>query len=69
MRSLHDKDFVYLSVHVMTQTAKAVRLQDGEGNTEWFPKSQIEDPDEFTNGEHTKVLVPKWLALEKGFPI
>lgn len=48
----------------VTKNAILVRWEDGE---EWFPKSQMEDPDRFTSGdEGVTVGITEWIAKQKG---
>ena len=45
----------------------AVLIHDGTRET-WIPRSQIEAPDpaEMEIGQHITLLIPEWLATEKG---
>jgi hypothetical protein len=51
---------VEIAAQIRGETDKAFRLYDGT-NTEWVPKSQVED-----NGDGTFTM-PEWLAQDKGF--
>lgn len=63
---LESKEFVEVTGTVKYQTDHAILLDDGDREV-WLPKSQIEDPEEFENGEHyDAILVPQWLAKDKG---
>ena len=48
------------SATVLVETDKAFRLDDGEHEPFWVPKSQVEDNDDGT------FTMPEWLAKEKG---
>ena len=49
-----------IAAEIRGESEKAVRLFDGV-NTEWVPKSQVEN-----NGDGTFTM-PEWLAQDKGF--
>ena len=49
-----------LAAEIKGESEKGLRLFDGT-ETEWVPKSQVED-----NGDGTFTM-PEWLAKEKGF--
>ena len=53
-------ELIDIVVQVCGETDKGLRLHDGI-NTEWVPKSQVED-----NGDGTFTM-PEWLAKDKGF--
>lgn len=53
-------DLVDIAAEIRAETDLAWRLHDGV-ETEWVPKSQVED-----NGDGTFTM-PEWLATEKGF--
>lgn len=58
------KDLIEISGTVIRETEMAILFNDGELE-EWLPKSQLEDwPDA---GETGEVLMPEWLAGDKGF--
>jgi hypothetical protein len=59
MRSPTER-LVDIEAEIKGETPKAYRLYDGK-ETEWVPKSQVED-----NGDGTFTM-PMWLAEEKGF--
>ena len=65
-RKLETKGFTYVSGTVIHATDRAVLFNDGT-RQEWIPISQIEDPDRFAIGETIDLLLPEWLAKEKGF--
>jgi len=65
MKTLSDetgKNYIEIAVEVIAETDKALRVTDGDV-TAWVPKSQIEDDDR----EHSTILIPEWLAVEKEF--
>ncbi len=65
-RKLETKGYCYIEVEVRHMTARAVLVNDGDRNT-WLPYSQIEDGMETLEvGKHVTLLVPEWLANEKG---
>ncbi len=66
-RKLENDEFVEVDVEIRIVTEKAVFIHDGS-RSEWIPKSQIEDPpdDELEVGKHVTLLIPRWLAEEKG---
>lgn len=63
------KDKITLSLFLHRSTDKAMLFsEDGdEGEAVWLPKSQIEYDHSAATGDRTDVLVPEWLAEEKGF--
>lgn len=64
-RQLETKGYCYISCEIRRVTDKAVLVHDGTQEA-WIPRSQIEDPEEFEIGENVEVLMPEWLAKEKG---
>lgn len=66
-RKLESKEFVEISCQVRIKTDKAICINDG-ANEAWIPRSQIEDPDpeDMQIGETITLLIPEWLANEKG---
>lgn len=64
-RKLETKGYTYISGEVRYQTDRAILFYDGAKEV-WLPKSQIEDPEEFAVGEAIDVLLPEWLAKDKG---
>ena len=65
-RKLETKGYCYIDVEVRIMTAKAVLVNDGKRDA-WLPYSQIEDGLETLEvGKHVTLLVPEWLATEKG---
>lgn len=72
------KEFTEYTFNVVAKTEKAVMVTEGvtdEHNklvTYWLPFSQIEleagvDPASIEKGATITILVPLWLATEKGF--
>ncbi len=65
-RKLETEGYCYIDVEVRHMTAKAARVHDGKREA-WLPYSQIEDGLETLEvGKHVTLLVPEWLANEKG---
>lgn len=58
--------FIEIACKKLGETENALRIYDG-GQSVWIPKSQIEETDhDFdTKGEGT-IMLPEWLAIEKG---
>ncbi len=65
MRQLETKGYCYIACEIRRVTDKAVLIHDGTREA-WIPRSQIEEPEEFEIGEHVEILMPKWLAKDKG---
>lgn len=51
-----------------TENAISIVIQDRGGTTGmWIPKSQIHDDSEvYEAGTRGKLIIPEWLAVEKG---
>lgn len=65
-RKLETKGHCYIEVKVRHMTTKAALVHDGDREA-WLPYSQIEDGLETLEiGKHVRMLVPEWLANEKG---
>ena len=66
-RKLENKEFVEIACQVRFKTDRAVLIHDGTREV-WIPHSMIEDPEpEAMNvGEHITLLIPEWIAKEKG---
>ena len=66
-RQLETKGYCYISCEIRRKTDKAVLIHDGIREA-WIPKSQIEDHDQADTeiGETVELLLPEWLAKEKG---
>lgn len=66
-RKLESKEYVEISCEVRIKTDKAILINDG-ANEAWIPRSQIEDPDpeDMQIGETIILLIPEWIAKEKG---
>ena len=48
-------------------SGKAFLIDHGTEEAVWVPKSQIQNhPDELEEGASVDLLIPKWLATEKG---
>lgn len=61
-----DKNYVELDVQLVAKSGKAMLVSDGVVE-EWVPLSQMEDEPELLDNGLTKIYIPEWLALEKGF--
>lgn len=58
---------VELSVIVKNYTERAILVNDGSGEDQWIPRSQVETDDPITIGGAMKIEIPEWLAREKKF--
>ena len=56
---------VEITVVLMGETDSAVWVYDGDLKV-WLPKSQIDIEEGAEMGEQVSILVPEWLAIEKG---
>ena len=57
---------IEIAVDIKHMTDSAVLVSDGNKEV-WIPKGQIEDyTDELIVGHSITVLIPEWLALDKG---
>ncbi len=66
-RKVETKGWCYIACEVKRKTASAVLIHDGTRDA-WIPNSQIEDPDpaDLDVGQHVDLLLPEWIAREKG---
>lgn len=66
-RHLESNEYVEIACQVRHKTDRAVLIHDGAIDV-WIPHSQIEDPepDEMEIGAHITIMIPEWLAMEKG---
>lgn len=50
------------------ETDKAICVAEGENDTYWLPKSQVEYNEfiTYSRGDKIEVTMPMWLAQEKG---
>lgn len=60
------KNYIELDVKLLAETDKAIRVSDGI-TTEWIPKSQLEDEAEHLDHGLVRIIIPEWLATDKGF--
>lgn len=66
MRKLESDGYVYIDGEVRHITERAVLIHDGKREA-WIPLSKIEDSDdEIAVGKHLEILIPEWLAIDKG---
>lgn len=56
---------IEIDVDILRETEAALLVSDG-GRQVWLPKSQIENPDDLSPGDSGEIIVPVWLAEEKG---
>ena len=61
-----DKNYVELELEQLAGTPKALRVSDGT-ITEWVPISQFEDDPEYLDNGLVRIVIPEWLAQNKGF--
>lgn len=59
MSHIEKSTLIDIAAVIRGETEKAFRLDTGDGEPKWFPKSQVED-----NGDGTFAM-PEWLAKEK----
>ena len=65
-RKLENEEFCYVEVEIRLKTDHAILVHDGKREA-WLPLSQIEDADDVLEpGHHVELLIPEWLATEKG---
>lgn len=72
-RKLETKGWIEIACEVRVthdragKQLNAVLIHDGTREA-WIPRSQIEAPDpaEMETGQHITLLIPEWLANEKG---
>jgi len=61
-----DKNYVELDVELIAETERAIKVSDGT-TEEWIPKSQLEDEYETLQNGLIRIIIPEWLAIDKGF--
>jgi hypothetical protein len=60
------KETVEVAVEILEEREASWLVSDGDREV-WIPKSQIEDSkDELTEGVHTTIEIPEWLAQDRG---
>ena len=59
-RSRDDDVIVEIRGEIVKETERALLIDFGQDEPEWFPKSQI------TDNKHGTFEIPRWLAEEKG---
>lgn len=66
-RKLESNEYTEIACEVRIKTDRAVLIHDGAREA-WIPRSQIEDPDpqDMQIGSHITLLIPVWLATDKG---
>lgn len=65
MTRVRHHDFVEVTGEVRHRTASAVLFWDGDESV-WIPLSQIEDETVLGDGKTVELLIPEWLARDKG---
>ena len=60
------KNYVELELELEHESEKALLVSNGI-TTEWVPKSQLEDDPEHLKNGLVRIIVPEWLAVQKGF--
>jgi hypothetical protein len=62
-----EKDFSFAGT-ITAASAKALKINTGQGDDIWVPKSQIDDSCvmEGVEGENVDLIIPVWLAKKKG---
>jgi len=63
MKDENGVEFVEICGQVRIQTEKAILFYDGKIEV-WVPLSQLEDYE--VKDEEVTIMIPEWLALEKG---
>ena len=59
----------FSNVAIITETAKAVRCDFGDGEVHWVPKSQVhDDSPAYQDGDTGDVVIAKWFCDEQGIP-
>lgn len=60
-----------IHVTLKAKSAKAILVEDEDGNEVWSPNSQIDDDSEIwedsEKGEEGKLVISEWLATQKGW--
>ena len=54
-----------VTVTIKSETPKAYLVATW-GKDQWLPKSQMDPPGPFELGQTVEVIVPEWLAYDKG---
>ena len=62
-----DDDNVTIECTALQQTAKGLLVRSEDGKEAWLPQSQIHDDSEvWKKGQKGKLVIPTWLAEDKG---
>ena len=60
-----------IHVTLKAKSAKAILVEDEDGEEVWIPNSQIDDDSEIwedsEKGEEGKLVISEWLATQKGW--
>ena len=61
-----DKNYLELDLQQTGESELAIKASDGIIDC-WLPKSQLEDEPEHLDNGLIRVIIPEWLAQDKGF--
>jgi hypothetical protein len=68
-RSIEDWEVVTVHLTIRRRTAKAVFVEDDEGNEAWLPRALINDESPLSPndpiGTTGDAFVPRWVAVDK----
>ena len=60
-----------IHVKLKAKSAKAILVEDEDGEEVWIPNSQIDDDSDIwedsEKGEEGKLVISEWLATQKGW--
>ncbi|MHB8727606.1 MAG: hypothetical protein ACYC9K_01055 [Sulfuricaulis sp.] len=65
MTRVRHHEFVEITGEIRARTEKALLFWDGDQSV-WLPLSQIEDETMLEDGKTVELLIPEWLAKDKG---
>lgn len=65
MTRIRHHEFVEVTGEIRHRTDKAILFWDGDKEV-WLPLSQIEDETVLDDGKTVELLIPEWLAKDKG---
>ena len=60
-----DQNYIEITVDIKHETDMAYLVSDGD-NEHWIPKSQLQDDPEHISGTTFTMIIPEWLAQDKG---
>ena len=61
-----DQNYVELDLKQVHETDAAILVSDGITKN-WVPKSKLEDDPEHLDNGLIRIVIPEWLAIDKGF--